>query len=101
MPRSQSTHAIVNAGFLYKLTSDNTVIEARIVFGGLSPSFIRAEATEKYLVGKPLFSNTTLQASLIVLETELVVVNNPPETSVQYRKQLALSLFYKVAIFFL
>lgn len=96
MPRSQSAHAIVHSGFLYKLTPNNTVITARIVYGGLSPSFIRAEATERFLVGKPLFSNSTLQAALNILETELVVVESPPEASVKYRKQLSLSLFYKV-----
>lgn len=96
MPRSQNAHAIVHAGFLYKLSCDNIVLEARIVYGGLSPCFIRAEATDKFLVGKPLFTNATLQAALTVLESELIVVENPPDFSAKYRKQLALSLFFKV-----
>ncbi|KOB70290.1 Aldehyde oxidase AOX1 [Operophtera brumata] len=81
MPRSQNAHAIVHAGFLYKLSSENRVLEARLAYGGLSPAFIRAEATEKFLVGKPLFSNTTLQSALNILESELVVVPNPPDPS--------------------
>lgn len=98
MPRSQNAHAIVHAGFLYKLSSDNIVLEARITYGGLSPCFIRAKATEKFLIGKPLFCNTTLQAALSILESELVVVENPPNPSAKNRKQLALSLFFKVII---
>ncbi|CAG4933306.1 unnamed protein product [Parnassius apollo] len=94
MPRAQNAHAIVNSGFLYKL-HNNTVIESRIVYGGLSPKFVRAVNTEKYLVGKPLFTNDTLQAALKVLNEELIVTEDPPNPSVAYRRQLAFGLFYK------
>ncbi|KPI91000.1 Xanthine dehydrogenase [Papilio xuthus] len=94
MPRAQNAHAIVNAGFLYK-GHNNIVHETRIVYGGLSPTFVRATNTERYLIGKPLFTNETLQSALHVLNSELVVTANPPEASVEYRRQLALSLFYK------
>lgn len=100
MPRSQSAHALVNAGFLYKMQGcDNTVLQARVVYGALSPSFSRARATEKYLVGKKLFTNQTLQGALKMLEQELVVTENPPDPSVKYRKIVALGLFYKVSKF--
>ncbi|KAJ8719964.1 hypothetical protein PYW07_012007 [Mythimna separata] len=95
MPRSQNAHAIVNSGFLFKLTPDNLVQQARIVFGGLSPTFIRATATEKFLVGKSLFTNETLKAAVKILKAELVVTEDPPEPSVAYRRQLAVGLFYK------
>uniref|UniRef100_A0A2A4JUF7 FAD-binding PCMH-type domain-containing protein n=1 Tax=Heliothis virescens TaxID=7102 RepID=A0A2A4JUF7_HELVI len=95
MPRSQNAHAIVNAGFLYKLSPDNIVLQSRIAFSGLSPQFIRASATECFLLGKYLFRNDTLQAAIKVLRTEMVVTENPPEPSVDYRRQLALGLFYK------
>ncbi|XP_026741864.1 xanthine dehydrogenase-like [Trichoplusia ni] len=95
MPRSQNAHAIVNSGFLYKLTPENIAVQARIVFGGLSPSFVRASSTERFLIGKPLFKNETLQAAINSLKDELVVTENPPEESVAYRKKLALGLFYK------
>ncbi|CAH2041771.1 unnamed protein product, partial [Iphiclides podalirius] len=94
MPRAQNAHAIVNAGFMYKL-QNGVVHEARIVYGGLSPVFIRATNTENYLKGKALFTNDTLQTALHVLDSELIVTENPPEASVAYRRQLALSLFYK------
>ncbi|KAJ8719952.1 hypothetical protein PYW07_011995 [Mythimna separata] len=95
MPRSENAHAFVNAGFMYKLKSGNTVTNARIVYGALSPSFIRADATERYLKGKKLFTNKTLTAAIKILEAELVVEDNPPEPSVEYRKKVALGLFYK------
>lgn len=97
MPRSQNAHAIVNAGFLYKLDNER-VQSARIAYGGLSPSFIRAESTEKYLTDKALFRNDTLCMALDVLNRELKVVEIPPEPSAAYRKQLAINLFYKVKL---
>lgn len=95
MPRAQNAHAMVNAGFLYKL-SNTTVLKARIVYGGLSPGFTRAIATENHLVAKNLFTNDTLQSAIQILNKELVVVEDPPAPSAIYRKQLAVNLFYKV-----
>lgn len=97
MPRSQNAHAIVNAGFYYNLRKkDNKVQQSRLVFGGLSPSFIRASETEKFLLGRILFTNDALQGALKILEKDLDVAEMPPEPSVAYRKKLALGLFYKV-----
>ncbi|KAJ2948180.1 hypothetical protein O0L34_g9988 [Tuta absoluta] len=95
MPRAQNAHAIVNAGFLYKMDAQSKVILARIVYGGLSPTFVRATNTEAFLSGKMLFTNQTLQSAISMLKKELVVVENPPEPSVQYRGQIAINLFYK------
>ncbi|XP_041981245.1 xanthine dehydrogenase/oxidase-like [Aricia agestis] len=98
MPRAQNAHAYVNCGFLYKLESTtNKVLECRIAYGGLSPFFTRALLTESHIVGKSLFLNETLQEVLSVLDEELdgAVVPMPPNPSVQYRKQVALALFYK------
>ncbi|XP_050344175.1 uncharacterized protein LOC126769431 [Nymphalis io] len=95
MPRSQNAHAIVNAGFNYKLNEAGVVVDSRIVYGGLSPVFTRAWKTEAYLRGKALFKNETLQAALKVLNGELVVTEELPEPPVEYRRQIALSLFYK------
>ncbi|XP_049874984.1 uncharacterized protein LOC126373065 [Pectinophora gossypiella] len=96
MPRAQSAHAIVNAGFLYKFSRFNNLIaEGRIVYGGLSATFVRAVRTELLLVGKNLFTNNTIQDAIKSLKTELIVPENPPEPSAAYRKQLAINLFYK------
>lgn len=96
MQRAQAVHATLNAGFNYKLSNDNVVREAKIVYGALTTASTRATETEKYLIGKPLFTNETLQGALTVLDSDLVVVENPPEPSAEYRKHLALCLFYKV-----
>ncbi|XP_004925960.2 xanthine dehydrogenase [Bombyx mori] len=95
MQRAQAVHATLNAGFNYKLSNDNVVREAKIVYGALTTASTRATETEKYLIGKPLFTNETLQGALTVLDSDLVVVENPPEPSAEYRKHLALCLFYK------
>ncbi|XP_034833025.2 xanthine dehydrogenase/oxidase-like [Maniola hyperantus] len=95
MPRSQSVYALVQAGFLFNLDKANKVKECRIVYGGLSPKFTRAFITERYLVGKDLFTNETLQGALKVLNKELVVVENLPQPPVIYRRQVALGLLYK------
>lgn len=96
MPRSTNASSIVSAGFLYQITKYNKVTRARIVYGGLSPTFNRALKTEKYLVGKELFTNETVQATLKILDSEMVVVENPPEPSVAFRRKVALHIFYKV-----
>ncbi|KAH9639155.1 hypothetical protein HF086_018223 [Spodoptera exigua] len=96
MPRTANAPALVNAGFLYKLTNNNVVQSVRIVFGGLSPKFVRASSTEQFLIGKKLFTNETLTSALKIMQQELVVEENPPDPSVEYKKKAALGLFYKI-----
>lgn len=97
MPRAQNAHALVHAGFIYRINPANKVIGCRIVYGGLSPTFIRALNTERYLVGKILFKNETLQGAINVLKNELVVTESLPDPSVEYRWKVSLGLFYKVS----
>lgn len=97
MPRAQNAHAYVNAAFLFKFNGD-IVESARICFGGISPSFIHATNTEKILQGKDLYTNETLQLAITYLNNEI----NPdwvlPDASPEYRKNLAISLFYKFVL---
>ncbi|RZC34943.1 indole-3-acetaldehyde oxidase-like, partial [Asbolus verrucosus] len=95
MPRAQNAHALVNAGFLLELNEKNIVKSARIVYGTINPSFIHATKTEQFLVGKQLFEDEVLQKSFKVLESELIPNIILPEPSPIFRKQLAISLFYK------
>lgn len=95
MPRAQNAHAIVNAGFLMKIKS-NFVEECRLVYGGINPKFIRARDTETILAGKSLYVNGTLQRVYRSLDRELIANYSPPDPKPEYRKQLAISLFYKV-----
>lgn len=78
------------------MNDDYVVENARVVYGNLSPKFNRAVAAEKYLVGKKLFKNETLQNTLKILNKELIVDEIPVEPSPAYRRKLALGLFYKV-----
>ncbi|XP_072940393.1 xanthine dehydrogenase-like [Epargyreus clarus] len=99
MPRSQNAHAIVNAGFLFKLKCNTDVIQnASIVFGNISSKFIHAQETEKIIVGKPLFSEETLEMCLKSLSHEIIPEEEPTEPSAAYRKMLAVSLFYKAIL---
>lgn len=95
MPRSQNAHAMVNAGFLVKIDS-NLVEECRIVYGGINPKFVRAQATESILQGQTLYDNDTLQQVYKSLDQELIANYSPPEPTPEYRKKLGISLFYKV-----
>ncbi|XP_045773786.1 xanthine dehydrogenase 1-like [Maniola jurtina] len=95
MPRAQNAHAIVHAGFLYHIDPATKVKDCRIVYGGLSQTFTRATNTEKYLVGKNLFRNETLQGAINVLQNEIVVTESLPDPPVEYRRGVALGLFYK------
>lgn len=98
MPRAQNSHAIVNAGFLYKVDSKNKVESTNIVFGNITPSFITAKNTVQCLIGQELFIDKTLQKALVALDSELTPVDVPPEPSPECRKAIALGLFYKVIV---
>lgn len=97
MPRSQNAHALVNAGFLFKLKHNSQIIEeCRIVYGNITPTFNHAKSTEEKLAGKDLFTNDTVQLAVNSLVEEVNPIEKPPEPSADYRKMLAISLFYKV-----
>lgn len=95
MPRAQNAHAIINAGFLFKIANDN-VEECRIVYGGVNPKFIHATQTEAFLQGRKLYDNGILQKAYEYLDQEVVCDYIPPDATPTYRKNLAISLFYKV-----
>lgn len=100
MPRAQNAHAFVNSGFLYKFNAAKTIIQAvTICYGGINPTFIHASATETYLVGKNLFTNTTIQGALNTLNGEISPDWILPDKSPEFRKDLALGLFYKSVLF--
>ena len=96
MPRAQNTHANVNAGFLFQFNTNGTLDSARIVYGNINPTFAHASETEKLLTGKNLFDNAVLQQAFASLLDELTCDLIPPDPSPEYRKQLAVALFYKV-----
>lgn len=99
MPRAQNAHAQVNAAFLYTFDDHHkdVVTSARIVIGGLSAKFVHAKETEKFVKNKKIFTNEVLQEALKVLEKELIVEEIAGEMKPEFRKKVALGLFYKVS----
>ncbi|KAL9699938.1 hypothetical protein quinque_003379 [Culex quinquefasciatus] len=96
MPVSRNNQAYVNAGFLIKSHRSDEIVEcASICFGGINPVFVHASSTECFLVGRPLLTNETLQGALQALATELEPDWVLPDASPNYRRRLALSLYYK------
>lgn len=97
MPRAQNAHAYVNAAFLLTF-NDDIIQSASICFGGINPVFIHAKNTEKSLQGKNLYTNETLQSAISYLNSELLPDWVLPDASPEYRKNLAISLFYKFVL---
>ncbi|KAF7271078.1 hypothetical protein GWI33_016038 [Rhynchophorus ferrugineus] len=98
MPRAQNAHAMVNAGFLFNFSDSGLIRSATILYGGINPNFIHAKNTELLLVNKNLFDNSTLQAVFRCLDQELVPDWVLPDPSPEFRKKLAISLFYKCVL---
>ncbi|XP_038212836.1 nicotinate hydroxylase hnxS-like [Zerene cesonia] len=99
MPCSQNSRAIVNAAFLFKFHHSSQILyKMSIVYGGISPHFVHAVKTEMALIGKDPFTNETLKITLTSLSEEINPEVMETEPSVDYRKMLALSLFYKAIL---
>ncbi|CAB3256482.1 unnamed protein product [Arctia plantaginis] len=97
--REQNAQAEVNSGFLLKFNPNTHLIEeASIVYGNINPSFTHAYNTEKFLIGRNVFDNDTLQSALHVLEKEINPDYRPPYSPPHVRKKVALGLFYKSVI---
>ncbi|XP_026467613.1 indole-3-acetaldehyde oxidase-like [Ctenocephalides felis] len=99
MIRAQNAHAYVNAGFCLNLNPNTETVEkAKLVFGGIAPTFIHATKTEKLLLGMNLFDNNVLKSTLEALHAEIEPDWILPDASPEYRKNLAISLFYKFVL---
>ncbi|CAH0562395.1 unnamed protein product [Brassicogethes aeneus] len=95
MPRSQNAHALLNAGFLFKFDDQKKIESFRIVYGNISKSFIHAKKVEDYLVGNNIFNNDVLQRTFELLDEEIVPEFKEMGPSIEFRKKLSISLFYK------
>ena len=96
MKRSQNSHAIINAGILIKFQLNSNILQsATICFGGIHPQFVHATNTEKYLIGKDFFTTEFVQRALKTLENELKPDSVLTEPLPEYRKNLAIALFYR------
>lgn len=97
MIRAQNAQAYVNAAFLIQIQNER-IVSARICFGGISPTFTHAYATESYLIGQNLYENDILQGALACLSNELIADWVLPDASPEYRTNLAMALFYRFAL---
>ncbi|XP_076397558.1 uncharacterized protein LOC100882814 isoform X3 [Megachile rotundata] len=96
MPRAQNAHAHVNGGFLFKLDGAGRVVEKpNIIFGGINEHFLHASKTEEYLIGKSIFDKDTIKKAIEILDNELNPDHVLPDYSPQFRKLLAVGLFFK------
>lgn len=101
MLRAQNAHAMVNAGFLFEFEPHPTLVEktvrsCRICYGGIEPKFVHAEATEQLLTGvDELYTNENLQSAIQSLRREVQPDATPLEPPTEYRRYLAISLFYR------
>lgn len=97
MPRAQNSHSYVNAAFLIQ-SNGAEINSARVCFGGINPEQTHIEKLEKFLIGKSLYNNDVLQEALEILNTELQPDAVLPNASPEYRKSLAIALFYKFVL---
>jgi xanthine dehydrogenase/oxidase len=99
MPRAQNSHSYVNAAFLLQFNESKTLIEsAKICFGGIDDYFVHAEKLEKFLVAKNIYDNEVFKNAVEILSKEIKPDATLPNASVDYRKRLAISLFYKFVL---
>ena len=85
--------AIVAAGFTVELDAHSLVTHARLAYGGVGPTPIRARKTEDFLVGKP-WSAATVHAAHAVLAGEFTPIDDV-RAGVAFRRGLITSLFEK------
>ena len=65
----------------------------------MSKQFIHAKETEVFLRGKEINDVTVINQAFQILSNELIVDDDPVLASVDYRKSLSLSLFYKYILY--
>ncbi|XP_076639451.1 xanthine dehydrogenase/oxidase isoform X2 [Colletes latitarsis] len=99
MPRAQNAHALVNAGFLFKLDGANKVLtKPNIIMGGINKNFLHASNTEAYLVDKNILNKDVVKQAIQTLDSELHPDYVLPDYSPQFRKTLAEGLFLKFVL---
>ncbi|MBJ6763809.1 xanthine dehydrogenase molybdopterin binding subunit [Myxococcaceae bacterium JPH2] len=86
--------SIVAAGFCVELSAENTVVSARLGFGGVAATPVRARKTEAALVGQP-WTRETLARATAVLSTELSPISDL-RGSAEYRRGLVVALLEKL-----
>ncbi|XP_055691105.1 uncharacterized protein LOC129794330 [Lutzomyia longipalpis] len=99
MPRAQNSHAYVNAGFLFRFNERRSrLLTVRICYGGIHPRFVHAASAEEVLQGVDIFENNVLQRAFEALDQDIQPDSSINEPLPEYRKLLAMGLFYKAVL---
>lgn len=85
--------SIVAAAFTIELDSNHQIVHARLGYGGVAATPVRAIAVEEWLTGKPWTIETIQQAKPLLRETFTPLTD--VRGSANYRKQLVANLFEK------
>jgi len=101
MARRTNSHAIVNAAFTFPMRNGVLKSKPNLIFGGLKSGFWRAGKTEELmrgLIGKDkVFEDKAIILEICKsLQSECDPGDDPLAASPNYRRYLAVSLFYKV-----
>ena len=86
--------SIVAAAFVVDVDASGVVTRARLAYGGVAATPIRASATEAALVGRP-WTEATVQAARASLATELSPIGDV-RSDAPFRRELAGSLLEKL-----
>ncbi|KAJ8111795.1 hypothetical protein OPT61_g5696 [Boeremia exigua] len=93
--RKDDDIAIVTAAFRVRLDSQDCVKDASIVFGGMANMTKESPKTQAAVIGKPWFHSEILNAALDGLLEDYDLPYSVPGGMADYRKTLALSLFFR------
>lgn len=90
--------SIVAAAFVVDVDASNTILKARLGYGGVAATPVRAIAAENFLVGKP-WNAETIQAVKPILQSAFTPLTDL-RGSADYRKLLVVNLFEKFFVEF-
>ncbi len=85
--------SITAAAFVIELDAANVVRHARLAYGGVAATPVRARKTEAQLVGQP-WTEATLRAAQSALAAELTPIDDH-RSGAEFRRDLVTSLFEK------
>ncbi|XP_047736777.1 xanthine dehydrogenase 1 [Hyalella azteca] len=102
-PRAVNAHAYVNAAFRLPVDLQTFTVNAEcsIVLGGISDTFVSAQDTQRFLVGRRLTDEAVVQEAIRRLLAEATPSPDPQQGSEAYRRGLVASLFYKTVVWVL
>ncbi|MBE9160396.1 xanthine dehydrogenase small subunit [Nodosilinea sp. LEGE 06152] len=90
--------SIVAAAFVVDVDGNNQILHARLGYGGVAATPVRATAVEEFLLGKP-WTMETVQAVKLLLQEAFTPLSDL-RSSAEYRQRLVVNLFEKFFVEF-